>query len=649
MRPRLIWAAATMMMVITVMGPASAQESDTLQLRIEGIDTANHPDITMVVSVPPEMIGKSLTSEDFAVTEDGEIRPTIATPIPTDGLQVVLLLDASGSMGGRPIVAAKEAALGFLDAMPDGVEVAVVSFADKPIVLSAFTTDEGVTAVAISDLRLGKNTALYDGLAAGAAMFVGEDGAQRTLVLLSDGGDTASETSLEEAIISLLDADVNFFAVELQSPEYDSEALTRLGVASDGVLVSAEDPEALTAVFAEVASQIVNRYELRYESAAYGANTVAVKAEVDGATAVANEEVLYPAPPPVVAEPEPSPTVAVAEEAIAVPALRSGTIVVLNWWESTAAFWLGVALVFLGLASLLIFTGVGQRSKDPAIQTEKESRFGKSKGRTLSSVTQQATMFAERTVNRGDSSAGPVTRLLESAGIQLRPGEMIVMSLAVALVVMAVSLVLWGPAWALLLGVLTLILIRAWIGQKAKRRERAFADQLVDVLQLMSGSIRSGFGLMQAMNTVAQEVSAPAGEEFQRVKIETQLGRDTNDALTAMAARVGNEDFKWVVEAIEIHREVGGDLADILDSVMDTVRDRNRVRRQIRSLSAEGRVSGLVLAILPFGIAAAMAVMNPGYLSPLFTTQIGRMLTAFGLVLMFVGVIWMQRVTSLKY
>jgi tight adherence protein B len=648
-RPRLIWLAATLMMAVTVMGPASAQETDTLQLRVEGIDTADHPEVTMVVSVPPEMVGKSLTSDDFTVAEDGEVRAVIATPIPTDGLQVVLLLDASGSMGGRPIAAAKEAALSFLDAMPDGVEVAVVSFADEPIVLSEFTTDQGLTAVAITDLRLGRNTALYDGLVGGAEMFVGEDGAQRTLVLLSDGGDTASETSLEEAIISLLDTDVSFFAVELQSPEYDSEALTRLGVATDGSLVPAEDPEALTAVFAEVASQIVNRYELRYESDAYGPNTVAVKAEADGAIAVANEAVVYPAPPPVIAEPEPTPTVAPTEEVVAVPALRTGTIVVLNWWESTAAFWLGVALVFLGLATLLIFTGVGQRSKDPAIQTDKESRFGKSKGRTLSSLTQQATMFAERTVNRGDSSAGPVTRLLESAGIQLRPGEMIVMSLAGALAVTAVTLLLLGAGWALLFGVMTLVLIRVWVGRKAKKREEAFADQLLDVLQLMAGSIRSGFGLMQAMNTVAQEVPAPAGEEFQRVKIETQLGRDTNEALVAMAERVHSEDFRWVVEAIEIHREVGGDLADILDSVMDTVRDRNRVRRQIQSLSAEGRVSGLVLSILPFAIAAAMAILNPGYLSPLFTTQIGRMLTAFGLVLMLIGVIWMQRVTSLKF
>jgi len=637
------------MMVVTVMGPAHAQETDSLQLRIEGIDTADHPNITMVVGVPPEMVGKSLTSDNFTVAEDGEIRPAIATLIPTDGLQVVLLLDASGSMGGRPIAAAKEAALGFLDAMPDGVEVAVVSFADKPIVLNAFTTDKGVTAVSISDLQLGRNTALYDGLVAGAAMFVGEDDAQRTLVLLSDGGDTASETRLEEAIISLLDADVNFFAVELQSPEYDSEALTRLGVASDGVLVPAEDPDALTAVFAEVASQIVNRYELRYESDAYGANTVAVKAEVDGAIAVANEAVVYPAPPPVVAEPEPTPTVAPTEEAVIVPALRSGTIVVLNWWESTPAFWLGVTLVFIALAALLILTGVGQRSKERAIETDKERRFGRSRGKALSSLTQQATMFAERTVNRGDSSAGPVTRLLESAGMQVRPGEMIVMSLAGALAVMAVTLLLLGPGWALVFGMSTPVLIRLWVGRKAKKREEAFADQLLDILQLMAGSIRSGFGLMQAMDTVAQEVPAPAGEEFQRVKIETQLGRDTNEALVAMAERVHSEDFKWVVEAIEIHREVGGDLADILDSVMDTVRDRNRVRRQIQSLSAEGRVSGLVLSILPFAIAAAMAILNPGYLAPLWTTQIGRMLVAFGLVLMLIGVIWMQRVTSLKF
>ena len=142
--------------------------------------------------------------------------------------------------------------------------------------------------------------------------------------------------------------------------------------------------------------------------------------------------------------------------------------------------------------------------------------------------------------------------------------------------------------------------MRFWLKRKASKRQAAFADQLPDALQLLAGGIRAGFGLMQAIDNVAGELPAPAGEEFQRVKVETHLGRDTNEALRAMALRVGSQDFEWVVEAIEINREVGGDLGEILDSVGGTIRDRNRLRRRIKSLSAEGRVSASCSGYCPW-------------------------------------------------
>lgn len=172
---------------------------------------------------------------------------------------------------------------------------------------------------------------------------------------------------------------------------------------------------------------------------------------------------------------------------------------------------------------------------------------------------------------------------------------------------------------------------------------------MADVLQLMSGSIRAGFGLMQAIDTVAHEVPAPAGEEFQRVKIETQLGRDRNETLLAMAARVGSEDLKWVVEAIEIHRSVGGDLADILDAVTDTIRDRNRIRRRIETLSAEGKVTAMVLTILPFALAGVIYAINPTYLSELVTTGAGQVLIGAGFFAMVIGMFWMRHITRLKF
>jgi tight adherence protein B len=630
-------------------GPAFAQEAEPLALRIDAVNTTDHPNVTMVVSVPREMVGLDLGSVAFTVTENGDKRSVIAQPELTDGLQVVLLLDASGSMGGRPIASAKVAAQDFLDAMPDGVEVAVVSFADEPVVLSSFTTDVGLTSAAITDLELGRNTALYDGLVAGAELFDGDANSRRVLVLLSDGGDTASETTLEKSIVSLLDADVGFYAVELQSPEYDAAALARLGAATDGIVVPASDPDGLTAVFVDVAGQIVNRYELRYESAAFGPATVVVTAEDDGVTATAQAGVDYPAPPPAVASTTVVVADAVVEDVVALPDPRSGTVVVVSWVQSSSALWLGALAVFLGLLALLLFTGVGQRRDrvdKPSIDTK---RFGRSKGKALASLTESATLLAERTVNRDAGSSGPVARLLEKAGIQLRPGEFVVLSLAGALAVAAVTLLISSALMALLAGGFTLLMIKWWLGRRVRKRQAAFADQLVDVLQLMSGSIRSGFGLMQAMDTVAQEIPPPAGVEFQRVKVETQLGRDSSEALMAMADRVGSEDFKWVVEAIDIHRDVGGDLADILDSVMETIRDRIRIRRRIQTLSAEGKVSGIILSLLPVVLTIAMLIISPNYIATLFNTTVGRVLIVIGLVLMAIGALWMRRVTSLKF
>jgi len=317
--------------------------------------------------------------------------------------------------------------------------------------------------------------------------------------------------------------------------------------------------------------------------------------------------------------------------------------------QTPVALWMGVIAVFLGLLILFLLVGTRRMDRKEFVSSDVRRSFGESKGKMLAGLSEQVADLAERTFNRGEGTAGPITTLLEQAGLQLRPGELVIMTVSGALVVSVITMLLSNGWLALLAGFLTLFGVRAWLRRKASNRQKAFADQLPDLLQLVSGSIRSGFGMMQAMDAVANEMPAPAGEEFQRVKTEVQLGRDLNESLQAMAERVRSEDFRWVVEAIQIHNEVGGDLADILDSVLGTVRDRIRVRRRIRTLSAEGRMSGIVLALLPFVLVLALVVFSPGYVNVLFTTQIGRLLILAGLALMTIGALWIRRITALKF
>ena len=179
-----------------------------------------------------------------------------------------------------------------------------------------------------------------------------------------------------------------------------------------------------------------------------------------------------------------------------------------------------------------------------------------------------------------------------------------------------------------------------------KRTER-MREQLPDVLTIMASSLRAGHSFMQALDTVAREIPQPAATEFQRVVAEIRLGRSTDDALEALSERVGSSDFKWAVLAVNIQREVGGNLAEILDNVADTLRERAQMRRQIRVLTAEGRLSAWVLTLLPLGIAAYMFAVNPEYIGLLFTTRMGLFMVGVAVILLVLGVFWMRKIVDI--
>jgi tight adherence protein B len=206
-----------------------------------------------------------------------------------------------------------------------------------------------------------------------------------------------------------------------------------------------------------------------------------------------------------------------------------------------------------------------------------------------------------------------------------------------------------GLLVAVVAGALVVLLGWSILSSLGTRRSDKFRAQLPDSLQLITGSLRAGFGLNQAITAVANELPSPAGEEYARAQLEVHLGRDVEDALRSMAARVQSEDLPWVAEAIEIHREIGGDVADLLDQVASTVRERERVRGQIKVLSAEGRISGVVLVALPFGIAGITLVTSPDYLTELVQSTVGLILLAFGAVTMLIGIFWIRRIIRLEF
>jgi tight adherence protein B len=184
---------------------------------------------------------------------------------------------------------------------------------------------------------------------------------------------------------------------------------------------------------------------------------------------------------------------------------------------------------------------------------------------------------------------------------------------------------------------------------KAGRRQAAFADQLDDSLQLMASSLRAGHSLLRALDSVSHEAASPTAEEFARIVNETRVGRDLNDSLDEVAERMGSDDFTWAAQAIAIHREVGGNLAEVLDAVGHTIRERNAIRRQVKALSAEGKLSAYVLMALPFGIIGFISLTNPGYLAVFTQSLIGYVMLAVAAGMMLVGGLWLKKTVQITF
>jgi tight adherence protein B len=248
-----------------------------------------------------------------------------------------------------------------------------------------------------------------------------------------------------------------------------------------------------------------------------------------------------------------------------------------------------------------------------------------------------------------DLEAG-LARRLEAAGVPLRAGEWILIHIGVAVgLSIAMLLVSGGAIIPTVLGLgLGLGLPWLYLAVKESRRTTAFLSQLPDTLQLLAGSLSAGFSMPQAMDTVVREGQQPITGEFNRALVEARLGVPIEDALEGVAERMQSKDFGWVVMAIKIQREVGGNLAELLTTVAATLRERDRLRRQVKVLSAEGRLSAWILGLLPPVFAGYLVLTRPDYLKPLVTTAMGLLFVGFGIVLLVVGALWMRKAVTVE-
>ena len=266
-----------------------------------------------------------------------------------------------------------------------------------------------------------------------------------------------------------------------------------------------------------------------------------------------------------------------------------------------------------------------------------------------SQVARSAVEFAGRVVQQRDLSSG-LSRKLEAAGLPLKPPEWMVIhvGIAVAAGVGAALLTGFGLLATILAVGAGLILPFLYLSIKESRRLAEFAAALPSTLQLLSGSLAAGYSLPQAVDTVVRESSGPMAVELNRALVEARLGVPIEDALDSVASRMESVDFGWVVMAIRIQREVGGNLAEVLSNVAATIRERERLRRQVQVLSAEGRLSAWILLGLPLLFLVYLVLVRPEYIGLLITNPLGIAMIVVGVLLLIAGGFWLRKVVTVE-
>jgi tight adherence protein B len=314
----------------------------------------------------------------------------------------------------------------------------------------------------------------------------------------------------------------------------------------------------------------------------------------------------------------------------------------MDWLATSAALTLGWALLGIaGLTTVVLVTLPSNR-----LPLSRRRVGAEAQGSGIQKIANVATDTVDK-VMRGRS--GSLDSILDEAGVETPAKDLIVIVGAATLAAFALGLVMGQPAIGVLLALMCPVVGRMMLSMLADRRRKAFGGQLDEVLQMMAGSLRAGYSLPQAVATISQEAGKPVSAEFARVTNETRVGRSMMESLNDVATRMRNEDFYWITQAIGINREVGGNLADVLDNVSKTIRERTAMKRQVAALAADGKLSAIILMLLPFVVALFLFFLNPGYIMKLFAEPLGWMMLGAGAVMLAIGGFWLTKVINLKY
>jgi tight adherence protein B len=631
-------ASAAAAMAVGMSGTAHADDGRIVRL------AAADGKVQVVFEAPGLADGESLEPSTVKLRVGDQVLQSTGRLLGTGDTRVnrvaLLVIDTSGSMGGPPLAAAKAAADEFLASVPDDVQVGLVSFADAATLRLAPTKNREAVRAVVGALAAEGDTALYDGLSIAVNRLTRPEysDAVRSVVLLTDGEDRGSRTDLASVLSKLEDSDIGVDAVAFRTTKA-LPVLHRIVGASSGRLVEADKAEALSAAFTDSAKAISSQVLI---TAGLPAGTkpgqlpVTVEVSATGGATFTDEALML---------------LAADDLPVEQPRIEPAPVDGGGWMDSERTLQIALALVFLGAVVILGFVVAAFASgRRESIMRERLAPYtlrGSGAHRPLPpppsasgsevNIARAAVGLAEKVVANKDFETRLASRL-EAAAIPMKPAEWLLLHTGIALGVPLLFLLVSGGDVPLgLVGLLMGVVgPHVYLSVKQSKRKQKFEESLAPTLQLLAGSLAAGHSLPQAVDTVAQEASEPMASELRRAVAEARLAVTVEDALDHVAERTGSKDFAWVAMAVRIQRNVGGNLAELLTTVAATLRERERLRRHVRVLSAEGRLSAIILGALPIFFAFYLFVVRRDYLMKLFNEPLGVAMVIAGSVI-FVG------------
>ena len=642
-------ALAAILLFMTL--PVSVFAQETQDVIIKNTDIDEYPQVSIYLNFKEgsELGSQDLTQENFNVLENGEkVKDLSVERVAriTEPIGVVLVIDTSGSMIGKPIEDAQVAASLFMDEMRKIDRFAVVGFADSVTVYSKFTSDRMRLKDSISQTVAWGETSLFDGLMIALEQFKDqEDMKHRYLIVLSDGMDTVSKLTVQDAIAKAQKEKVTIYSIALLSYDFNPVDIGNISKSTGGELMVAANSGELKELYRAISRKIRNQYRISYTSLWPNTETIEANIAVEKSGIASSAKISYQnpfyAPPPtkIVMSPQRPFYLAIFD----------------TWWMKLilyAAFFASITL-FLYAFTLLIFPPrqiLKQRTEFygyKPVSRNLEDEIREKKGR-LGFFDRIVILISRLAAKRGFVELFELR--LERAGMSIRGSEFMSLHI-ISVIISSLGVYLLARNLLLSLVVALIVVLGPFIllNFKTSQRLKKFHDQLPDTLQLISGSLKAGYSFNQALNMVVDETGPPMSDEFRRVLSEIRMGLPERDALENMARRMNSEHFNWTVMSVNIQREVGGNLAEVMEIIANTIRERDRVMRQIKALTAEGRISAYILIGLPIFLAGALTIINREYVSLLVTTRIGLVMLSVAAILMIIGIIWIIKIIRIEY